>query len=494
MKRHSFAFMCACMLAALFALFGVLAAYFGMSERLIDPRTLPLAVLLIALLCFGTWKSGPLLERLPAWLLASIVVTCAVCMRMWWLYLVKAEPVSDFYRFYMTALELTRGKIFMLHYVAIFPHTLGYPAILSLAFRLFGASVMAAQGLNVLMSAAAAYLLFSIGNRLGGKAAGFYSALLWAFFPSQILFCSFVCTEPLFLALMLGCIRLYLSIILVPERKRAAQLILWGTLGALIGLCSAVRPMWPIMTAAFALDYLVFSPEAMRKAGKRRVVRQAAACAVMLVCCLLINSGVYAAVEKSVGQPVARTGAGWNLYVGMNMRAGGQYSHEDERQFSQAVRRGLTAPELQEYFSDAGKKRLLELVRDGRLGELLRVKFSRVWSTDDNALYWMRQSQAKRLPSRLSVDLYKKEIALIINIGYYCVLLAGMAGFAACVRKRKYTPMLFCILLCGFVFLFLLLEANGRYHFPADALLCLMAPCALCARQKPANIDNPRVR
>ncbi len=127
-------------LAALLLVFALLALIW-----------MPLINFLWALLCAGVvlgraFFGNRRLEKLPDWVLAGLAVTFAAMLRVVWLLTVRVQPVSDFARFVENARMLIQGDISpAAHYIAMFPHTLGYPYFLSLLFRLFGSSVWAGQ-------------------------------------------------------------------------------------------------------------------------------------------------------------------------------------------------------------------------------------------------------------------------------------------------------------------------------------------------------------
>lgn len=408
-------------------------------------------------------------------LLLCIALAVTLVSRAVWLLLTRTTPIMDFRRMYDAAAALSSGTgIPSAHYISIFPHTLGYPLFLSPIFRLFGASVRVAQGFNAALSLLCCGLIFVIGRRAGGRWGGFIAALVWALLPAQVLQTSLVCNEILHLSLMLAAIALFLA---VTDAKKARPLpytmALWAALGLVVGLSSMVRPIGPIFLLAFALCYLVFSPSPFGGRGVLSGLKKLLPLAVMVAVFCGVSALFTIWAEDALGYKTAGAAMGWNLYAGMNAESRGQWSLEDQAVMDARMDAGLSAAEIQNAFLREGLDRLAHNVKSGAIFSLAAAKYARLWSRDHVVAEWFFASRAPEMP--LNLDTKFDDLATWCNAGWFVLL--GLAG-AALVRTLRGGNGSFRLpvtILCGLVIAFLILEGNPRYHFPANALLCLCA-------------------
>ena len=88
----------------------------------------------------------------------------------------------------------------------------GYPFALAGWYKLFGTSLEAAQLFNVVISVVLVLAIYLLGRLALGRTEAIVGSLLWAVFPSQILWTSLLMPELLFaLAITLSMVFVYVS-------------------------------------------------------------------------------------------------------------------------------------------------------------------------------------------------------------------------------------------------------------------------------------------
>lgn len=126
-----------------------------------------------------------------------------------------------------------------------------YPAFVAVFYYLFGVKPWIVLIAQVLLNVASAYLLFRISERLfRNKNIGYIAVLLFAIDPQQIIFCTYLYTDTLFVFLFLW--SMYAFICGLQEGKPLWMLIS----GILFGLTILTRPIaiyFPVPLFAFAL-------------------------------------------------------------------------------------------------------------------------------------------------------------------------------------------------------------------------------------------------
>ncbi|MDR0325053.1 MAG: glycosyltransferase family 39 protein [Oscillospiraceae bacterium] len=413
---------------------------------------------------------APRLSRLKNERVAfAIVIGATLLAGAVWLLSTRVSHLMDFSRMFKTAVAFAEGQPLpdaMQH--AMFPHLLGYSFVLSLLFCVFGASVAVAQMFNLFLSLCIAALLFSIGKRLWGTAGGLAAGLLWALLPSHFMLLSLVANEPLHIALTLLAVRIYLSAAENLSGRWPDSLKLWALLGLVVGLSSLIRPVGPVYLLAFALCSLVFGPR-----GAGRFLRLGATFLAMAAVYTIITAAGAALWEKALDRPVARNGYGWNLYVGMNRASDGGWSQPDQNVMAARFDEGLTAPEIQSLFRQEALSRVKERLREGSLHHLLAEKFARLWSQDSFTVYWL--SAGMREDSPLDIRARADLLAALCNLAYGILLACCAFSLFRQLKAGKDSFVLPVTLLIGMAILFILLEANPRYHYAGSAALCLFA-------------------
>lgn len=386
-----------------------------------------------------------------------------------WLSVTRVSPVMDFDRMYQTAAALAEGRAVPdTLYQAVFPHVLGYPFFLSLFFRVFGSSVAVAQAVNLLLSLCIAALLFTIGYRLLGVAGGLIAGLVWALLPSHFMMLSIVGSEPLHIVLTLLSVWLFLRITDCSGKHWGILLAQWAALGLTVGLSGLIRPLGPVYLLAFALCQLVFG-----RHGEKSWLRSLSAMLAMTVVYFAITQAGMILCEKVLDRPVAKNGFGWNLYVGMNRVNAGGWNAPDQEVMSARLREGLEAPEIQSLFQKEALSRLSERLRDGSLPRYMTKKFTQLWCQDSFTIYWL--SEGAREDSPLDIRSFSGRLSAWSNIAYGFLLgLCALSLFRQ-IKARNGAFILPVTLLTGIVILFLLLEANPRYHYAGSAVLCLIS-------------------
>lgn len=112
----------------------------------------------------------------------------------------------------------------------------GYPFFLSLVYRLFGHSLVAAQWANILLSVFLCLLTYVLTTRAFDRRVGRLASLLLVFFPSQIAFSTLLITEVLFTTL-------FLMALFCLSKLRAPRLSVLPSLGTgfFLGLATLTR-------------------------------------------------------------------------------------------------------------------------------------------------------------------------------------------------------------------------------------------------------------
>lgn len=409
------------------------------------------------------WLAGKLSERLDWRLtLAGILVLCFV-LRLFWVLRARIEPLGDYEVFhniaaYMAEHTSLEGN----RYLALFPHIMGYSWFLSLFYKLLGPSPMVAAVVNVGLSTLSCALLFFLGKKLWGRQGGTVAALVWTFFPSQIIYNMFVLSEPLYTALILGVL---LTSAQFDARADAPSPKGAVGLGALAGLLAAATNLCRPVGAILLLCLLLWLGLVRLERWRGKAWRRNALCFLLalLVAYAAVGRAGRAYLDGRLGVSSAST-PGYNILVGFNVQSGGLWNAEDSALlFEIDAQPGATAASTQAQMLERAKARVADPEMD--FGKLFRDKLYNLMGRDDSCVGY-----ADSALSRTEV------LSALCNIYWYMALLLALSGVVlALVRGDRgglFPAMLYFV---GLILAHMLVEVAGRYHYSLTIPLCLLA-------------------
>lgn len=459
----------------------------------------------LTLLCFlgvRLWHWLGLRLHARAKLILSIVICLGfICigllLRLWVIHNIPVEPDSEFETYYRIANHLLNGTLFTegaadRHYIALYPHTIGYPLLLLPVFRLFGATVNNALYTNLACSMLAVMLAGHIGYRLKGCLGMVIITALMSLWPSHIFYSNMVATEPAFTLLLLVATELMVSVLDRRQnslfvRAPGRLLLLLCLLGIVLALANAIHPTTLLLLVAFAAVQLGMGKEGRQYThgiGLQNAVSRSMLC-LALVMIFYFGTGmvIRQTIEDTImEEPVGSLAApGYNLMVGVNTQSMGQWNQEDADFFATAYEAIGSADEAHKACMGRALERIA--AEPENTLDLLIYKFRNLWQTDDFGIDWnlLWADQQGTLTPELSALL--EGWRPVGRTAYMMLLLLSLlAVMGAWQRIRAPHPMMMvCILFfLGTALAHMLLETQVRYHYNMIPFLILLSGYALC--------------
>ena len=328
--------------------------------------------------------------------------------------------------------------------VAYWP--VGYPALLSLAFRILGPSIGVAVGLQVVLGVATCLLLSIVGSRILSQPAGRLAGLLLALYPTHVFYSSLHLTEPLFGLLLLGAIGC-----LVGERASRSP---WQVgAGLLLGLAVLTRPLIVLLP--------LLLPLALRSAKRSR--RQALVATVVVAASMsaVIAPWIWRNQELTGRWTTLTTSGGYNFWVGNFPQAVGGYVRTEDLPLPPEVE-----PPLDWH---RGYSWGLEAIRDYPVRSLLRLplKVSHLAAIESDGVLWNLKGFERPPPMWVTLPLLA-----VANLVYIMVL--ATATWALISRFRSSGIGEWTALLCGYtVLIVMVFFGDPRFHLPLVPFLLL---------------------
>ena len=419
---------------------------------------------------------------------ASLILVAAAALRLWALRALPMQVESDYKTYYEIAQLIAKGALRTdgpgyCDYIALFPHVYGYPYALSLAFRLFGASVAVAQRLNVLLSVLTVLLAYRTARLAGGRLCGMVALVLTAFWPSQILYVNMVASEYLFSFMLM--LALYVFVRTVRDFPSdgghpAAYVLLHVFLGVWLALTAAVRPMALLLLITIVL---CVGFERLRLPVRRTAEQPVSLlflsrgwmrCFAIVAAYLMMNGVINIGVTNAVDRDLAggTTSFGYNLLVGLNTQAQGGWNQEDSDTLYAALERTGDASQAHLACRDLALQRLRDVKG---MGNLFLHKFQELWKNDDYGATWnilFMDQQGTLTPER---ERFLYAARSWGSIYYLLVLALAAVGGIAFWQKGAGMAYPFLLMTLGTAGMHLLVESQNRYHFHALYMLAILA-------------------
>ena len=415
-------------------------------------------------------------RQLPV-LLLLILITAVP--RLIWITCIKVTPLSDFKTYHIIAAALAKGNFTGGSYIALFPHYIGFPVLLAPFYMLFGSYSDVATLLNVVLSCGISLLIYYTGSNIFDRKCGFLSVLIWALWPSQIFYTALVSTEILFTFLMLLCIYFFTRT-LNSRMGVFSTLIKFALLGVICCLSNVIRPIGLIVLIAICLYYLIFVIE-KTKIKNSTFSSKIVFLSSLLVGYLITSTLVSIATSNAIDREIAKYPFGFNIYVGSNYASNGSWNLEDSNTLTEIQKTpGITPQEIHNELLWRSWERITSRSLSGNL-KFIYNKHAMIWPVDYESLLYIKSGLVQQ---ETRFDFYKFESLLIkvSNFYYHTVLLLCVfGGIILVLKKNQGAPLFLVIILLGIIFLHMIVEVAGRYHFPSISIFSILASYGICS-------------
>ncbi|MCX7923489.1 MAG: glycosyltransferase family 39 protein [Clostridia bacterium] len=387
--------------------------------------------------------------------------------RFLWIVLVDTKPVSDFAFYNDYAINITKGLFKSYDKTClVFPHRFGYPFILSLIYKLFGINLFAGKIFNIFLSVCTSILIYWIGARSFNEKTGRISSLLYAIWPSQIMYSSVLASEHSFIVFFTLSIALF--IMAQYKFKGKMSIILPASAGISLALSQFVRPVASLLFAVFVI--CIFILNRYKQPLSKSIFNKVKLLGFILIGYVLSVALLNYTVSSLTGVSIWRSSSGYNLLVGTNSKSSGTYNNED-------------AHILSEYNWDfkkvhsAAKQKALERIKSNPLEfiYLIEDKFIIMWGDEAYGPLWSTVDFNSETPSSKWFDQHIHLLLIISQAYYIAILIFAFIGCAVIYKKRRYKAAAFLLIFLAHIGAYTFFEVQSRYHFPAILYMLIIA-------------------
>lgn len=409
-----------------------------------------------------------------------IIFVAALIPRLIICFTIRSEPWSDFHYYFEIAKNMAGGDILAgRDFCPIFPELQGFMFWQGLLVRVFGPGLITAKVLNSIFTSCTCIIIYFITRRMNCKNS-MLPALLYAFYPSNILFssvltCQNIATPLFYLAFL---------ILLTKSNSTKKKILIYIFTGLILGLANIMRPIGlPILAGVVIFVFIDNFIKHKDNTGLKRLINSAV-CLIVCACYFVVTLSFSLFLYKSniTNEPFVSGDMRYKIVIGTHFPSSGSYEQELANTYingDEAVRKELYDEHVRSVIN--APLRTLSLIV---------AKIGQTWLFFDIAPFFLFENDIVRLEGAQSSGQLNNEesntlvtlknMTKIFNIldPIYCTIIYCFAiWYIWSIRKKRPSAGVTLLLLVLLLFAAanVLVEVQPRYRYFAMPALFIFA-------------------
>ena len=316
---------------------------------------------------------------------------CIVIPSHYMVYFVKAIPISISIHTTHLQARWSDGDI-LYQSLSLYSLMLGYSKFFQLFIRFFGPQPDSAVAFNIVLNTGILFLIYYIGKILHDEKTGIISAVIYAFWPSQVFYNSLVLTEPFFTFGILFLIAFYLYTI-KHIKNTIWKIPAFLFIGITAGFLKYIRPAIIILILSFLIHYLLLEHKfnLFGKDRRKESLTRTGICILLILSYTTASSLLLSSIDNLTGIKTARKTSGFYILAGLNSDSEGRWSEKDSALLESLINEGLTSDQIHEQLTEIGLKRLKEMNLFSFI-KLQVYKNKHMWGNDYKSITYIQNS------------------------------------------------------------------------------------------------------
>ena len=380
----------------------------------------------------------------------------------------SVSQVSDF----GAALENAKSLIFSIEYYRVFTHWILYPCIVHLIMNVFSSTQLVALLTNSLILVINSILVYKVANKLFDKKKyGLIAALIYIFWPANIIYTLIFTQEHLAQTLILLAILSFFNI--EKFNNKIINYINIVFIGMCLALSSFFKNFAPVILIAIIIYYILNLFTLKKQEVKKFVINKIIYIILIFISFITIKNCTYLFLDNLLGVPVARNIT--PCYLNVGLRDYGVYSQENYGMYFNSLRNNNYNYEvtndkilnnLIKSFSEEDNKIFKEK-------DFFENKAILLFKGDSAKIDWVIESmKANYTTEHIEVLEDIKEY----NNDYFVILvLLIMIGLVYMVKNMNLKYFFIYVIFYGCFLLLILVEAQNRYMYSIQPLMCILS-------------------
>ena len=400
----------------------------------------------------------------------TLIIFCALVLRVGWVIYAQTVPHSDFQQYDLLAQRLADDQGYVDEFgepTALY--AIGWPFFLSVIYRIFGYSLIVPQLINAMLSVGSVILTYKLATFVLDSRRALIATVLMAINPAMILYSSTHGTESLFTFQILLIAWLILRFLHHDQSNKHLIMI-----GILTGLAVLVRPVAICVPIGAFGAFYVFN----RYDFRHNLIKFL----IVLGALVLIISPWILRNILVVGSPTLQTSSGVVLWISHNPQATGAFMDPPEAPglaLGAGTMPGAGPNSNEAEANSAYTAAAIDSIIDNpsRLFTLVPNKMFELWAGHRHAVTHSTRKADRSIPD------FVMTILPVITQGYLVILLFLVAMSYVLKRSRVLWIGDLGIIFTGIFLIWNLYHAlnfgSGRYHVPIEPFLAVIAASGL---------------
>ena len=401
--------------------------------------------------------------------------------------LIDTQPTADYLNALKIAEKFAEGFYPEVR-SARFPYWGFYKLTLSLFLNVFDHPFDFTKYLNLVLSGITTIGVYFLGKASSGtRKLALASAIIYIFFPGDILYKNMPTGEHIFIMLLPFAVLLF-NYSLNEREGNWIKLLLFTFLGGLLGLMDLYRPVALILLIAFMLSIVFFKILATQQDKhffKNRHFWQ------NLLMILLIFIGFFSvkaigfyALRKKTGYEPNRSGIGWTLRIGLDVQNGGIWNRATYDQMIALYEKYEENYQEVNHILFKDTKEILKENRSEIFGFFVQ-KFSTTWKSTYDFFHWATVARSENGIISSSTEKLGTIILPLLDMYWLFILIFSCIGAVYCAEyQRGIIPFLLGLFIIGLGMMLLITETQQRYLSVLHSSLPIMTSYGLLGFSK----------
>lgn len=440
-------------------IFSLLFLVFPLSYGISNLRILILSLFVLLIFLFAIKK---LKYNISEKYYIYIIIGLGILTRIGVIFLLKNDftQVSDF----ATALKASFDLEFQGDYYRVFTHWIIYPTIINFLYKIFGEFQIIAYLSNAAILILVSVIIYKLGVLIfGNKKYGFYVSLIYILWPANILYTMIFTQEHLCALLLLLALYLFLKIV-NSNFTHCINILLLILVGVLLGISTFLKNFALVFIIAFTIFELLNLLAV--KFSLKYILKKIGYLFIIIISFSFTRTFIFIGIDTLVKNEVARNIA--PCYLNVGLRDNGVYSDKNYTMYFDKLK--LNNYDYDQTNTEITKELINYWKEEKSISDfiyLIDYKANIIFGNDTARISWVNSSLINN-----NVNNY---ILKINNLYFVCLCVLMAIGLIYMLKTNNLLLFLCYLIFFGSMLLLLLVEAQNRYMYSIQTLMCILS-------------------
>lgn len=338
-----------------------------------------------------------------------------------------------------------------------------YPKLTNLIYHIFGVSQLVALLLNACILTISCILVYLNSKIiLKNDKYSFIATLMYIFWPANILYTLIYTQEHLCTLLLL--LSTYILLKNIDKKLDIYTILKYILIGLILAVSTFLKNFASVLLLSIFIYFIlnIFIVENKKKYA----INKGIICTLILITYICLRSIIFIYMDSVVQEKVMRSIA--PCYINVGAKGNGTYNDVAYSEYFDELKK-------QNYDNKKTNKIIMhKLIKNINIKQYIKLLYNKaqiILGDDRDKTYWIFST----INSDGKYTKYMSKFAKINNI-YYGILVILMAtGLIKMVKEKNLKIFLMYLIFFGGMLLLILVEAQNRYMYALQYIICILA-------------------